>query len=225
MLVHALTAAGAVVGLWGLEATADGRFREAFLAMFVAVAIDGLDGWLARRFDVAHRVPHIDGARLDDIVDYGTFVVLPAFVVLRLDLTPAGWTWVAAAAMLLSSAYGFARTDAKTATSFTGFPSYWNIVVFYLAAGGLAPAVNLAVLVGCAALVFVRIGYVYPTRTRSLRRLTLGLSVVWGLGLLWLASRFPDVPRAALGASLAFPVYYVVLSLALHRRRGAPETT
>jgi phosphatidylcholine synthase len=219
MLVHLLTASGALVGLWGLHAAADGRFRDAFFAMVAATLIDAVDGWIARRFDVGRRVPAIDGARLDDIVDYGTFVVLPAFVLIRLGLAPGTWAWIAAAAMLLSSAYGFARTDAKTEDAFTGFPSYWNIVVFYLAAGGLPGLANAAIVLFLAAMVFVRVGYVYPTRTTHLRTTTLALSTAWGLALVWLIWRYPDVPRLVLAATLAFPVYYVVLSLLLHLRR------
>ena len=219
MIVHLLTASGAVVGLWGLVAAADGRFRDAFIAMIVATAIDAVDGWLARRLDVRRRTPNIDGARLDDIVDYGTFVVLPAFVLIELDLSPAGWAWPLAAAMLLSSAYGFARTDAKTADAFTGFPSYWNIAVFYLAAAELSRALNAAAILALAALVFVPIGYVYPTKTPVLRRTTMVLSAIWGAAMFGLILRYPDVPRGWLAATLAFPVYYAALSLILHARR------
>ena len=219
MIVHLLTASGAVVGLWGLVAAADGRFRDAFIAMIVATAIDAVDGWLARRLDVRRRTPNIDGARLDDIVDYGTFVVLPAFVLIELDLSPAGWAWPLAAAMLLSSAYGFARTDAKTADAFTGFPSYWNIAVFYLAAAELSRALNAVAILALAALVFVPIGYVYPTKTPVLRRTTMVLSAIWGAAMFGLILRYPDVPRGWLAATLAFPVYYAVLSLILHARR------
>lgn len=223
MLIHLLTASGAVIGLWGLMAAADGRIREAFLAMVAATLIDGVDGWLARRLDVRRRVPHIDGARLDDIVDYTTFVVLPAFVLLQVEVLPAGWAWPAAAAMLLSSAFGFARSDAKTDDAFTGFPSYWNIVVFYVAAGGLAPTVNTAVVLTCAALVFVPIGYVYPSRTPTLQTTTLALAGAWAGLLLWLLLEYPDVPRSWLAVSLAFPIYYAVLSIWLDRRRARDQ--
>lgn len=220
MAVHLLTAAGAVLGLWGLVAAADGRFRAAFLAMLAATAIDAVDGALARWYDVRRRVPNIDGARLDDIVDYLTFVVLPAFVLLRADLAPAGWAWILAASMLLSSALGFARTDAKTDQSFTGFPSYWNIVVFYLAAAGLPRSANAVIVMMLAILVFVPIGYVYPSKTTTLRRTTLLLAATWSAALLWLTLRYPDVPGKWLAASLAFPAYYIGLSVVLHLRRG-----
>ena len=221
MLVHLLTASGAVVGLWALVAASDGRFREAFAAMVAATIIDSVDGWLARRFDVSRRAPQVDGARLDDIVDYFTFVVVPAFVIVELELLPAAWEWPVAAAMLLSSAYGFARTDAKTDDAFTGFPSYWNIVSFYLAAGGLPRLANAAIVVVLAALVFVRVGYVYPSKTAFLRRTTLTLGAAWGALLLWLIAAFPAVPRGPLLLSLAFPAYYVMVSALLEaRRRG-----
>jgi phosphatidylcholine synthase len=219
MAVHLLTASGAVIALWGVAAAADGRIRGAFLAMLAATAIDAVDGWFARRLDVSRRVAHIDGARLDDLVDYITFVFLPAFVLLELDLAPAGWGWILAAAILLSSALGFARTDAKTEDAFTGFPSYWNIAVFYLAAGGLPRAANAMVVLVLALLVFVPIGYVYPTKTAVLRRTTLTLATVWGIALLWLTLRYPDVPRGWLTATLAFPAYYFVLSFVLDARR------
>ena len=96
---------------------------------------------------VAEQIPWFDGGKLDDIVDYLTYVFVPALFVWRAVLVPDKWTMPVAAAMLLSSAYGFSRKDAKTADHFfTGFPSYWNVVVFYLLVAGLSSWVNAAVL-------------------------------------------------------------------------------
>ena len=145
--VHAFTASGAVMGLAALQATAAGDYRAAFLWMIAATAVDGVDGWLARLARVGERAPGVDGGRLDDIVDYLTYVVAPAFLLARSGLLP-GLGWPAAAAMLLSSAYGFSRVDSKTPDHFfTGFPSYWNIVALYLYVLGLSPALNAAVVV------------------------------------------------------------------------------
>jgi phosphatidylcholine synthase len=219
--VHALTASGAVMGLAALEATVQGDYRAAFLWMIGATAVDGIDGWLARLARVGDYAPGLDGRRLDDIVDYLTYVVAPAFLALRAGLLPAAFDWTIVAAMLLSSAYGFSRTDAKTPDHFfTGFPSYWNVVVLYLYLLGLDPAVNGAVLAALAALVFVPIGYVYPSRTPAWRVPTLALGAVWAAlmaGITWL---LPAVPRPLVVVSLAFPLYYLVLSLVLHARRG-----
>jgi phosphatidylcholine synthase len=125
--------------------------------------------------------------------------------------------------MLLSSAYGFVSADAKSSDHFfTGFPSYWNIVVLYLAVFGLPPLYNAVILCALAVLVFVRVGYVYPTRTTTLRTLTVVLCALWGGLVLWLVLSLPDASRLVASVSLCFPIYYVVLSVVLHRQRRRP---
>jgi phosphatidylcholine synthase len=138
----------------------------------------------------------------------------------RAGVLPETWGVAVAAIVLLSSGYGFASTDAKADDHFfTGFPSYWNIVALYLFAAELPQAANAAILLVLSALVFVRIGYVYPTRTPDLRVLTLGLGAAWALMLIAIILLMPDVPRLLLLVSLFFPVYYTVLSLVLQGRR------
>jgi phosphatidylcholine synthase len=218
--VHAYTALGAVAALAGTLAVFDGRFRDAFLWMIAATCIDATDGVLARSARVKELTPTFDGARLDDIVDYLTFVFLPVLLLYQAGHLPSGWGLAVAAAVLLSSAYAFASADAKTADNFfTGFPSYWNIVALYLHAAALAPLVNAGILLLFVALVFVRIGYVYPTRTPVLRALTLTLCGIWALMILAVVVMLPDVSKPLLVGSLFFPVYYTVLSLVLHARR------
>ena len=140
--VHLLTASGALLGFLTITATAAGDYRRAFLWMAVATAIDSADGALARAFRVKERLPTFNGARLDDIVDYLTFVFAPAYLVYHARLAPDALALVVVTAMLLSSAYGFSQEAAKTSDHyFTGFPSYWNIIVFYLVVlGGAARA-------------------------------------------------------------------------------------
>src|SRR5262249_9521230 len=124
--------------------------------------------------------------------------------------------------MVIASAYGFSQTTAKTADHFfTGFPSYWNIVVFYLYALGWTPAVNALWIVALAIGVFVPIRYVYPSRTTTLRALTVMLGSAWGVAVVYALLHLDAVPRRVVVASLAFPIYYFVLSLALHIRRGS----
>jgi phosphatidylcholine synthase len=124
------------------------------------------------------------------------------------------------AVVLLSSMYGFVAPDAKSSDHFfTGFPSYWNIVVLYLMLFRVPPLYNAIVLLVLSALVFVRIGYVYPSRTPTLRSLTLALGSAWSVligAIIWL---WPAPPSWMAIGSLIFPVYYTVLSLALHARR------
>ena len=218
--VHLYTALGTVCAFGAVLAGVQADCRLAFLWLVAATFIDATDGVLARAADVKTHVPHFDGARLDDIVDYLTYVFAPVFLMYRAGVLPETWGVAVAAVVLLSSAFGFASTDAKADDHFfTGFPSYWNIVALYLFAAELPQAANAAILLVLSALVFVRIGYVYPTRTPDLRVLTLGLGAAWALMLIAIILLMPDVPRLLLLVSLFFPVYYTVLSLVLQGRR------
>lgn len=221
-LVHLYTASGTLCALFGVLAVFDANYRASFLWMVAATFIDATDGLFARRARVKEVLPGFDGARLDDIVDYLTFVFLPVLLVHHAGLLPVGWGSLVASAVLLSSAYGFSSLDAKTSDHFfTGFPSYWNIVAVYLYAAGLPPVVNGFVLLALAALVFVRIGYVYPSRTPVLRTPTLLLGYIWGAMILAIVWLMPAAPGWLIAASLFYPVYYLGLSLALQRTRPA----
>jgi phosphatidylcholine synthase len=219
-LVHAYTATGAVLAFVGAWGVVHGNDRLALASMLVATLVDATDGMLARRFHVKDILPDVDGARIDDIVDYITFVFLPLLL-----LEAAGGLYRFAALpviaiVLLSSMYGFVAPDAKSSDHFfTGFPSYWNIVVLYLLLFRVPPFYNALVLLALSALIFVRIGYVYPSRTLTLRTLTLTLGSAWTVLLAIIIWMWPAPPRWIAIASLAFPVYYTVLSLVLHVRR------
>jgi phosphatidylcholine synthase len=127
------------------------------------------------------------------------------------------FTQIVPAAMLLSSGYGFSNASAKTSDHFfTGFPSYWNIVVLYLFLLDLPPDVNAAILLGFAVMVFVPIRYVYPSRTTILPRTTNVLGAVWAAAMLTILWQYPQVSRTLVLASLAFPVYYFALSFVVH---------
>jgi phosphatidylcholine synthase len=224
-IAHAYTATGTV---WAFLATAMAiahDFRAAFLFLVVATFVDSTDGVLARALKVKEKTPNFDGALLDNIIDYLTFVFIPAVILWRADLVAA--PFLVCAAVLMSSAYGFAHTAAKVERGdhfFTGFPSYWNIVAVYMYILRLPPIVNSFILVALAILVFVPIRYIYPSRTRTLQTPTLILGAAWAAIFTWMIVRLPatDGPWTAL--SLIFPVWYVGLSLWLHgRERRALE--
>jgi phosphatidylcholine synthase len=220
-LAHVYTALGAVLALFATQAVFQGDFRAAFLALAAAIFVDATDGWLARALRVKEVLPGYDGGRPDDIVDYLTYVFVPVLLLWAAGLLPRGWELELAAVVLLASAYGFGQGDAKVVTTdhfFTGFPSYWNILALYLYVWRLPPAVNAALLLVLAALVFVPIRFVYPSRTVELRGLTLVLGAIWSALVLLIIWRLPatDGPWTAL--SLVFPVYYTALSLWLHAR-------
>jgi phosphatidylcholine synthase len=215
-IAHLYTALGAVVALWATVAIFNGDFRTAFLAFIVTTFIDATDGVLARALRVKERLPQYDGARLDDIVDYLTYVFVPVLLMWRAGLVPATWALPVGALVLVASAYGFGQAEAKVRTTdhfFTGFPSYWNIMALYLYVWGFAPTTNAIILVALALLVFVPIRYVYPSRTTTLKVPTLVLGSMWAVLIVVMAWRLPATDGPWMLLSVAFPAYYFALSL------------
>ncbi len=220
--VHLLTASSAPAGVLAVLASERGDAATALRWMAYTIAIDAIDGTFARAVGVKRVLPFFDGTRLDDVVDYFTYVIVPGLFLLHMHLLPPAVAVPVVVFVTIASAYGFCRTDAKTPDHyFTGFPSYWNIVAFYLYALGWSPAVNAALVTVFAAGVFVPIRYVYPSRTTTLRALTVSLGIAWGALVLYALARLDAVPRTLVVGSLAFPVYYAVLSLVLHARSRA----
>ncbi len=219
-IAHLYTASGAVLAFLAATDIFEHDYRTAFFWLYLQVVVDATDGALARRLRVKQRLPWFNGAKLDDIVDYLCYVFIPAVVVWRALLVPDRWSVPVVAAMLLSSAYGFNRDDAKTDDHFfLGFPSYWNIVVFYLFVARWPSEVNAAILLTFAVLVFVPIRYLYPSRGPVFQTPTIVLGAVWGALMLVMLWQFPAVSRGVFLASLVFPIYYAALSLWLEIRR------
>jgi len=225
-LVHLYTASGFVLAFLAAASVIDHDYRTAFFYLGLQIAVDATDGVLARAVRVSERLPWFSGSKLDDLVDYLTYVFVPALFVWRGQIVPEAWALAVPSAMLLSSGYGFSRADAKTADHFfTGFPSYWNLVVFYLFVMHLSPVTSAAILFCLAALVFVPIRYIYPSRTPIWQWPTNLLGIVWGALLLVMLWQYPNVSPAITWTSLAYPAYYFGLSFILHfssaRRRPA----
>jgi phosphatidylcholine synthase len=218
--VHAYTALGAVLGLLSIEYAAHLEFRASFAAMALAIAIDSSDGVLARAVDVSRRLPRFDGVLLDNVVDYLTYVLAPVFLMLRAGiLMPGVGGLVLGSVVMLASAYGFCQVDAKTEDHyFLGFPSYWNLVAFYLFCLRLPPLANAAIVAGFAAMVFVPIKYIYPSRTVPLRSLTITLGIIWGIVTVAMLPMLPRVNSLMLGVSLSYIAYYFVVSFVLQGR-------
>jgi phosphatidylcholine synthase len=220
-LAHLYTGLGAPIALLATLAVMAGDYRATFLWLGLQIFIDATDGVLARALRVKERLPQFDGARLDDIIDYLCYTVVPVLLLLHAQLLPERWGVGVGAVVLLASAYGFSQTAAKVKTVdyfFTGFPSYWNLVALYVFLFRLAPAVNAAILLIFAVLVFVPLRYVYPSRTETLSRFTLGFGALWGVITLWTVWRLPAVDVRLTWASLTFPIYYFILSAYLDFR-------
>jgi phosphatidylcholine synthase len=219
-IAHLYTASGAVFAFLAATNIFEHDYRTAFFWLYLQVVVDATDGVLARQLRVKQRLPWFNGAKLDDIVDYLCYVFVPALFVWRALLVPDRWSVPVAAAMLLSSAYGFNRDDAKTEDHFfLGFPSYWNVVVFYLFVARWPTELNAGILLTLAVLVFVPVRYLYPSRGAVFQKPTLALGLVWGALMLVMLWQFPAVSRGVFLASLVFPIYYAVLSLWLETRR------
>ena len=218
--VHLYTASGAVLAFLIVLAAIRGNAVQALWLGLIALIIDGTDGWLARRFRVSERLPWFDGRRLDDIVDYLTYVFAPVLLLWSGGYLPEGLGGVLLAALpLLASSYQFCRVDAKTEDYFfLGFPSYWNVVAFYAIVFKLPPVSVGAILLLCSILVFVPIRYLYPSRTLVFRRLTLALTGLWLLNYALILLQMPTPHPLLVYFSLFYLFYYVGLSLYLTYR-------
>jgi phosphatidylcholine synthase len=224
--VHTYTALGLPIALVSTIALFQGRVELFFALNCLAVFVDATDGTLARRIGVKEVLPRFDGRRLDDITDFIIFAFLPSLALVVLDMLPDGLEWVGFVP-LLASGYGFCQDRAKTEESFVGFPSYWNVGVLYLYVLRAPPWVTLAVIVAFSILVFVPIHYVYPTKTRLLRKVTIGFGSMWA-AVMTAVALHPMAPWAfeVTLASAAFPLYYFALSAVHHVRvtRGLLES-
>ncbi len=221
--VHLYTAMGLPLAWLCLDALGRGDGPTFFLLAILATWVDATDGFFARRLEVKRVLPAFDGRRLDDIVDYIHFVLLPMVALVALDLLPAPYSPVAMLP-LLASGYGFCQEQAKTDDAFVGFPSYWNILALYLYVLDASPGVVVASLVVLSALVFVPIHYVYPSRTAMLQRTTLALGLAWTALVVAIAA-FPEAAwaRPIAWASLAYPAYYLAISFVHHKRVHGTE--
>jgi phosphatidylcholine synthase len=207
-----LVAAAAIAVL--LVHGGDEAFRRAFLLMLAATLIDATDGTFARMVRIKEVLPGFDGRRLDDLVDFLTYTFLPLLLIWRAQLLPESGA-VLLLLPLLASAYGFCQSSAKTDDGyFLGFPSYWNLVAFYLYTLRPLPAgFAVSVVVLFALLTFVPSRYLYPTQRGKLNRATVLLGAAWAGLLLWIMWTMPDeYTRQLTVLSLFFPIWYLAAS-------------
>ena len=212
--VHLFTATGAVWGMLGIFAIFEGNYKMMIVWMIVAMLVDGFDGTLARWADVKTYANGVDGALLDNILDYLNYVLVPAVFMIHTDLLPEPVKWITACLILLTSAYQFTQTDAKTEDHhFKGFPSYWNVAALYMLLMNLPPWVNFGFLMLFNVMVFIPVKYIYPSRNSYLRTLTLVLTYLYAAVGIWGLLLYPDTPSWVAWSSLIYVGYYLVLSL------------
>ena len=211
---HLVTASGAIWGLLTLFAINNGEWHAAFAWMSMAVVVDSVDGYLARLVRVKTRLPEFDGALLDNMLDFLNYVFVPAYFLMQSHLLPPPVSLLGASLILLASSYQFCQNDAKTDDNyFKGFPSYWNILVFYLFVTNLNHWVNFAIVAALVILVFVPIKYIYPSRTGFNQTLNLAATGLWGVAIVAIMVTYPDHPTWLVWTSLIFALYYTTMSL------------
>lgn len=217
--IHAFTASGACLGLLALLSIYQNNFLQALWLMTGAILIDAVDGMFARMVRIKEAAPQIDGALLDNIVDFFNYTLVPCFFLLVTNLLPESLRVLCVMIITFSSAYQFTQVDAKTSDHFfKGFPSYWNIAVFYLFFWQLSPLTNMIILMSLAVLSFVPTKYVYPSRldyltnNEFLRFSMVLITVLWGAATSWLLWVYPETNHFLVAISLGYMVLYVGIS-------------
>ena len=186
--VHLLTATGAVFAMLAMLAAVEEKWSLMFVWLVVAFAVDGIDGPLARKYDVKKNAAEFDGVLLDLIIDYLTYVFIPAFALFKSGLM-AGWTgWFAIIIITFASALYFADTRMKTKdNSFSGFPGCWNMLIIVIFAIEPNFWVSLALVSALAVAMFLPLRFIHPVRTERWRKLSLPMIFAWTVFAGWAA--------------------------------------
>jgi phosphatidylcholine synthase len=180
--VHVLTAAGAALALVALLAAVRGAFDVMFLCLGIALIVDGIDGTIARAIKVAELLPRWSGEVLDLVVDFATYVFVPAYAIAAGGLLPPWLGAPAGIVIVMTGAIYFADRHMKTADNyFCGFPALWNVVAFYLFVLKPAPWLAAGVVALLAVLTFVPFKFLHPFRVARLRMVSMGAVVLWSV--------------------------------------------
>ena len=186
--VHLLTATGAVLSMLAMLAAVEGRWNLMFLWLVLALIVDGIDGPLARRYNVGVNWPTYDGVLMDLIIDYMTYVFIPAYALFKSGLLP-GWPgWIAIIVIVYGSVIYFSDTRMKTKDkSFAGFPACWNMVVLVLFALQPPHFVTLFIVVALTIAMFTNLKFIHPVRTPRWHYLNLSMALAWVAFAAWAA--------------------------------------
>ncbi|MCL9685578.1 phosphatidylcholine synthase [Legionella maioricensis] len=218
--VHLFTASAACIGVFTLYKIYQHEYIFALWLMAVTVFIDAVDGSLARLVHIKSILPKIDGALLDNIVDFVNYVITPCFFLLvKPDMLPPEYSLVIITAITITSSYQFCQADAKTPDHFfKGFPCYWNIAVFYMYILNTSMSFNALLLSLFCILIFVPVKYVYPSRldyltdSKILKILMHCCSVIYGISSACLLINYPETNNLWLSLSLGYIGMYLFLS-------------
>jgi len=212
--IHGVTALGVVLGLLGLVAVIDGHAKAALLWLIAAQVLDGVDGPVARVYDVKRNLPKVDGYILDLVVDYVTCVVVPVAFLWRFAMLPGGIDVPLCALVLFTSALWFSRTDMETDDHwFRGFPAVWNVVVPSLFLLNTHVWVNATVVAFFCLITMTDLPFVHPVRVLAHRATTMTVTVVWLTVMTLMTIVLPEAPLAGKVVLIAAPIYLMGLSI------------
>ena len=235
--VHAFTTCGIIAGFLALVAVLKGDAVVAFMWLGVALFVDGIDGSLARKARVREYTPNFDGASLDLVIDYFTYVAVPALMIYWFNMVPLDWifsgtTWslVAAVTVMAVSCYTFANVGMKSEDYyFVGFPAVWNVVVLYFYVLDTGWMVNLITVAVLSILTFVPVKFVHPLRVTDWRNITVPMTVLWAAMTLSLVISSKDkgptdlIYQIELWVWIAASAYFIGISLWRSFVKGDPE--
>ncbi len=184
--VHLLTGSGAALALLALMAATQANWRLMFMWLGVALIVDGIDGPLARKVDIKKNASNWDGGVLDLVIDYLTYVFIPAYALIYSDLLPSPWGLLSAMLITITAVVYFADVRMKAPDNcFVGFPAAWQMVVLVLLTFMPPVWVTLAVVVGLSVAQFVPVKFIHPVRTVRWRPLNLGVLLAWVVLAAW----------------------------------------
>ena len=212
--VHVFTASGAALALLALVLATGGQWAAMFFCLGLALIVDGLDGPMARAFKVAQVRPRWSGEGLDFVVDFTTYVFVPAYAITVSGLLPEPLAIPAGMAVVITGALYFADRNMKTGDNyFRGFPAVWNLAAFYLYLLMPPPWVSVAMIAALCILTFVPIRFVHPLRVGHLRILNIGLLVVWAGLALYAIVKDLSPESYVLWALSLIAVYFLIAGL------------
>jgi phosphatidylcholine synthase len=222
--VHAFTASGIVAGFLALVAVLKNDPIEAFMWLGVALFIDGVDGSLARKARVGEYTPNFDGGSLDLVIDYFTYVAVPALMIYWFNMVPFDvlfsaerWSLIAASLVMAVSLYTFANVGMKSSDYyFVGFPAIWNVVVLYFYLFQTGPLTNLITILVLSVLTFVPIKFVHPLRVTHWRNITIPMTIIWAaMTLALVINKHPEALsyKIELAVFAGTSIYFAWISL------------
>jgi len=219
-LIHLFTASGAVLGVFSIWAINNQRWSLYFIFIMATIIVDAVDGTFARMIDIKKVLPNFDGAMLDNIIDYFNYGLIPSYFILVSRLLDHPYNIIACILIIVACSYQFTQKDAKTADHFfKRFPSYWNILVFYLYYWQTHFTFNFSVIVICFILSFVPIKFIYPSRVDYLsknpllRKLMVLATIGWGILTCALIATYPERYIWLDALSVGYILAYFLISL------------